>query len=792
MSFLNTQILIEYTDPDRIQTFSIGPITLTINAGETLFITGGNGSGKSTFIKILTGLYSPKSGTVSINGQTISLSDHRYLFSAVFSDFHLFEALYGTDILDENWIKEMLYQMELEDKLSFSNGRFSHLNLSAGQRRRLALIAALSEGRQIIVLDEWAADQGPRFRQYFYEELLPALKRGGKTVVAVTHDDNFYHTADRIITMKDGKIVEKCQYIKKNLTNPSEIRTVEHSFFFANQFTQNTTDESVNEQSTDSHKFGQNDYHRDKHIIPTLSQILPFFTKIGFLFISNSICIISVMIIISKTSSQCSGTSKVQYFFLFVILLLLIFFITRLTERTVSKTLEHIIGNIRAAIINRTRKIELSFFEKIGAARIYTSLSSDMKTLTDVATILISSFDYNIRLIFVIAYFAFLAFPVFLIGLCLSGFIAILLIQNQFRLKESLGRLRKGEIDFFKSMTDLLSGFKELRLNDQKNDAFFHKHLKVICRRVSLLRLNVSKYMMLNILIVYGFWNFVMAMLPLIYPFIGISAHTLLMCVAIISYLPINALVLFIPPLTLGIESGRRVKELIQILDKAEQDSVCEISEKEKIDFKELRCKDMIFRYPNLDGNYEFSTGTMNINISAGELIYITGGNGSGKSTLIKLITGLYTPSSGQILLNGHPVDIRQHRYLFSVIFSDFHLFDSLYGIFTPDEKRVNEIIHLMQLQKKVKYADGKFTTTKLSIGQKKRLALVIAMMENRDVYIFDEWAAEQDPHFRSYFYESLLPGFRAEGKTVIAVTHHDQYFQLADRVLKMEYGRII
>lgn len=453
--------------------------------------------------------------------------------------------------------------------------------------------------------------------------------------------------------------------------------------------------------------------------------------------------------------------------------------------------MKDVIGSLRTAITDRTRRISLAFFEKIGAGRIHTSLTSDMNTLAASSLTLISSGQYIVQIVFLAAYLAFLAFPVFSVGLGMTVVTGLFFIRNQFRIRQSVEALGKGETEFFEAMTHLISGFKELRLHDRKNDSFFHTHLRVISRRVSSLRLEATKYMMLNTMLVYGVWTAMTALIPLMYPFAKISQNTLFACVAVVSFLPINALVYLIPPVTLGLESARRIRELIRILDEAEQDMVPEVPEKEREDFLELRCRDLMFRYPDDSGDDRFSVGPMNLSLSAGELIYVTGGNGSGKSTLIKLITGLYTPASGQILLNGQPTDIRRHRHLFSVIFSDFHLFDRLYGIHDADEGRVSELLALMQLQEKVEYADGKFSTTRLSTGQKKRLALVIAMMEDRQIYIFDEWAAEQDPYFRRHFYETLMPGFRAEGKTVIAVTHHDQYFHLADRVVRMEYGQV-
>jgi putative ATP-binding cassette transporter len=190
-------------------TFRIGPISLTIPAGEVLFIVGGNGSGKSTFLKVLTGLYPPTAGTLRVGGTLVdrrNAASYREMISAIYSDFHLFTKLYGLLGVEAESVRRLLVQMQIEDKTSFAGQRFTNRNLSTGQRKRLAMIVTLLEDRPICVLDEWAADQDPEFRKYFYEELIPELKRRGKTVIAVSHDDRYFRCADRVVTMEYGKI----------------------------------------------------------------------------------------------------------------------------------------------------------------------------------------------------------------------------------------------------------------------------------------------------------------------------------------------------------------------------------------------------------------------------------------------------------------------------------------------------------------------------------------------------------------------------------------------------------
>ena len=174
----------------------------------------------------------------------------------------------------------------------------------------------------------------------------------------------------------------------------------------------------------------------------------------------------------------------------------------------------------------------------------------------------------------------------------------------------------------------------------------------------------------------------------------------------------------------------------------------------------------------------------------------MVGGNGSGKTTLIKLLAGLYLPTSGSIDVDDAPVTeeaLESYRQHFSVVFADFYLFDELLGLSSPEhEQKALRYLQAFELDHKVTVRDGAFTTSKLSHGQRKRLALLTAYLEDRPIYIFDEWAAGQDPLFTVIFYKQLLPELKRRGKLVIVVTHDDRYFHLADRVIKLEYGCVV
>jgi len=195
------------------------------------------------------------------------------------------------------------------------------------------------------------------------------------------------------------------------------------------------------------------------------------------------------------------------------------------------------------------------------------------------------------------------------------------------------------------------------------------------------------------------------------------------------------------------------------------------------------------------DGSH-FVLGPMSLTFRPGELVFVVGGNGSGKSTLAKLLTGLYVPEIGEIRLDGKPIfdeNREQYRQLFSAVFGDFHLFESLLGVEQADlDTRARSYLVQLQLDHKVRICDGHLSTVNLSQGQRKRLALLTAYLENRPFYLFDEWASDQDPQFKDIFYRQLLPELRARGKTIVVITHDEKYFSCADRIITLDFGQLI
>ncbi|HEX3372086.1 MAG TPA: cyclic peptide export ABC transporter, partial [Candidatus Acidoferrales bacterium] len=288
-----------------------------------------------------------------------------------------------------------------------------------------------------------------------------------------------------------------------------------------------------------------------------------------------------------------------------------------------------------------------------------------------------------------------------------------------------------------------------------------------------------------------------------------VSPKTLTAYVFISLYMmgPILGLVGSIPPFIRGQASLDKLGELQMALDNIKEGARAEdsistaelgaeqippVSTPPLIEFRNV-----VFRRNSEQNDNAFTLGPIDLTLHPGELVFIIGGNGSGKSTLAKVITGLYPPQSGEILVDGDPVSAASQdsfRQLYSAVFSDFFLFNRLVGLDHSGKwaERANEYLAELDLAKVVKLNGARFSTTSLSQGQRRRLALLVAYIEDRPVYVLDEWAADQDPEFRQIFYMKLLPELKEKGKTVVVITHDDRYFHLGDRVIKLDYGKVI
>ncbi|OQX25917.1 MAG: hypothetical protein BWK80_13145 [Desulfobacteraceae bacterium IS3] len=465
----------------------------------------------------------------------------------------------------------------------------------------------------------------------------------------------------------------------------------------------------------------------------------------------------------------------------------------RISQQQTAVVTEDALERIIVRIGNSIRHAELPEIEKQNRADILMSIVR-AQTVTDAAVKSVDAFQ-NLLTIFVCLLYIFLLSST--AGLVCAGIIPFVIISLRASRNMAAPLIRKEaerETELFTLFNHILDGFKELKISRPKNDDLFGNYLKPILPKLRDARIRMiildSKDRLLVLACTFILAGIDVFILSRLYHY---EIVIRILTVLLYSSTPMMIVFTAIPDIANGKAAMEKLYQLSQAKDADWEmsEELCVPSEESIKDFTELDLKDICFEYAGNDDAPGFSVGPVSLNIKAGEIIFVCGGNGSGKSTFIKILCGLYPPCSGTFEIDGCPVFMADHRYLFSTVFGDFHLFDTLYGIGEVDEQKLDSLLVQMEIASAVWWSEGRFSSVSLSAGQKKRLALVAALMEDKPVCIFDEWAAEQDPHFRQYFYESLLPSFKAQGKTVIAVTHDDRYFHTADRIVTMEQGRI-
>ena len=440
---------------------------------------------------------------------------------------------------------------------------------------------------------------------------------------------------------------------------------------------------------------------------------------------------------------------------------------------------------------------QLRHLEKLGTSRLLATLTEDVATLTStVYAIPFICVDIAI-IIGCLVYLSFLSSTVFTFTV---GFVMIAVGSIQLLINRAQGYLIRGRDEqdrLLKHFRAITEGIKELKLHSARRQEFFDselQHSAAICRdqnSAALLTFSVSTGVgNLLFFILVGLLLFVLPQVAAISPGI-LSAYILTVTYLM---LPMQSILDKLQALSKATVALQKIERMGLVLAGNKENYI----ESNKVDiktFSKIELKQVVHAYPGEDKESRFSLGPVDLSFKPGEIIFIVGGNGSGKSTLAKLITGLYIPEAGEIVLDDKVItdDNREwYRQHFSVIFSDYYLFEKLLGMGKPAlDEQAQEYLRQLKIAHKVTIENGKLSTTDLSQGQRKRLALLTAYLENRPIYLFDEWASDQDPMFRDIFYKEILVNLKKRNKTVLVISHDDHYFHLADRIIKLDYGKI-
>lgn len=453
------------------------------------------------------------------------------------------------------------------------------------------------------------------------------------------------------------------------------------------------------------------------------------------------------------------------------------------------------VSGMQMRISDKLRRMDYSAFSRLEESHVYTTVMGNTDIVYEAARHLVSFMSGAAMMTCAFLYAATVSLPGMLLVVGILAACGMVFMRMQSRAFDQQTAVRQRSEALMACLKDLLEGFTELRMNQARSDDLYANGIRAHGRELVEAERDIDGTSIRGT----AFFA-TLAFLPvgatifLLPRFASINPEQLikLIAVTLFSLGPLMGMVFFIPMVTkaqVTIDALEAFDAMLDDKQEAEPPGPPVAPE-----FTDIRMQNGSFSYEAPRGQQPFTLTLDDFSLSRGEMVFLTGGNGSGKTTFMRILAGLLHLDSGTIQVDGRPlgqVGLENYRALFSVIFSDFHLFGTLYGQGDPDPARVNELIDKMRLTGKVGLRGRGFSTTELSSGQRKRLALICALLEDRPVLLLDEVAADFDFQFRDYFYHTLLPELRASGKTILAISHDDRYFHVADRVLIMRYGTI-
>ncbi|TAN66246.1 MAG: cyclic peptide export ABC transporter [Methylobacter sp.] len=511
--------------------------------------------------------------------------------------------------------------------------------------------------------------------------------------------------------------------------------------------------------------------------------------------IISGLCSAALVAVINSTLSNTLDVRLLPW--LFVGLSVAVLFSGFLSHYLLNRLSAKIVCDLRIQISRLILAAPYPYLQKLGKSALLTNLTEDITAIANASQLLpIVCINFAV----VAGSMAYLSWLSWQLALVLAGVIVFgVLSSSLFREwpKKAVLKARE-EYDVlsgdFRALTE---GVRELKLHKQRSDAFMAQSLAASAEayrrysfRGAVSYLLVNQWAQLLYYLAIGVILYVFPVWQVIDQKV-IGGYTL---VFLFMMSPLTILTNSLPVFSRANVSLQKVRQLgdqlnsrIVPADTADTSEAC-------AGFSGLSLQGVTHSFHREKENRNFTLGPVDLDFKSGELVFLIGGNGSGKTTLAMLLIGLYMPEQGIIRWNGKIVDnANRDDYLqnFSVIFSDFYLFDELYGV-DNGNILVADYLQRLHLHHKVQVENGRFSSVNLSQGQRKRLALLVAYLEDRPFYVFDEWAADQDPEFKHLFYTELLPALKKRGKTVLIISHDDRYFYLADRCIKLEEGRII
>lgn len=534
-----------------------------------------------------------------------------------------------------------------------------------------------------------------------------------------------------------------------------------------------------------------------KTLLVRSKKALGFMLVLG---IFNSILNAGLLIFINNTIIKQPIPFFPEYdWALFIAIILASLVCSRFFQTYMIRLTNTLLFDFEIMILKKLRMASYQDFEEIGNEKIYTAIN-DTKVLGSIPEVFMNAFNSLIVILCCFGYLFFIS-PVgaTLVVVAMVLLLVFYLVRNN-AIEKDLNERRDLQNSYYQYLADMLHGFKELKMGITRSNNILSKFLVKNRVKGKDIAIDTSIKYMDNELTGYYSWYIILGIVMFVLPvYFNISTEKTTAFLVTILYLigPVAVLITLIPTYTMVKISVERLNLIEQMLDPI-QDRIVPSKLENAAPFEEIRLENVTYFYNDEERNQKFYLQPVNLTIKKGEIIFITGGNGSGKSTFGNLLTGLYKPYEGAIYFNDQKIDSGQLMYYsdkIAAVFTTNYIFSENYDEFELKENtgELKAHIDMMKMQEVLHLDEERDVFDKnLSKGQQKRLALIYALLEEKEIIILDEWAAEQDPGFRKYFYEEILPQLKEQGKTIIAITHDDEYFDRATRVIKFNFGKIV
>lgn len=510
--------------------------------------------------------------------------------------------------------------------------------------------------------------------------------------------------------------------------------------------------------------------------------------------IPNTILSFGILYIINNTISGNANFQKDYIWIVYGAVIVYSYLLNIVFQKKLNEYSYNVLYENEKNIFKKILNAPLSKLERYGPQRFYTAIE-DIRVFGTFSSVVTHTINSLLMLILCFTYMFTISFISGLIILGIVVLVASLFFLVTNSMSEKIKVLRKSNEQYYSFVHDVIRGFKNLKVDRSKRYNLMKDHLTPNRDKAKQLDFNINfVFISINLISQYGLYLAIGAIVFLFPAFDLLLKEEVASYVVILIFIsgPINNLINMQNIYAQYIASNTRIKRFLADFDN-EQTHEKELSNTLCNDFNFIELRNVCFNYQNENSENVFGIGPIDLKIQKGEVIFVIGGNGSGKSTFINILTGLYRASNGEIRMDhstGNIVNIQDH---IAAIFTDNHIFSHNYDNYSLKNNSIyKELLKTMEMDEITGDDEEHSARRNFSKGQSKRMSMIFALLENKPVLILDEWAADQDPYFRKFFYEKLLPRLKAEGKTIIAVTHDDSYFKHADRIIKFDYGKIV